>query len=126
MKALTAAVRGAASIAINTRHSVGGYSRMRWVRPLLVPALAMLFACISANAQQNQPPGRAQDFLTAGATAHAACKALQEDHALDPLRGKIPFSDEKTTFAMLTNRARLLPKERPIIDLARKTLEKCS
>ena len=98
---------------------------MRWLRPLLVSALAMLFACTSANAQQNQPPERPQGFSTAVATAAAACKALWADHAFDPVRDKVWFGDEKPTFAMLTNRARLLPKEKPLADLARKTLEKC-
>ena len=98
---------------------------MRWLRPLLVSALAMLFAYTSANAQQNQTPERPQGFSTAVATAAAACKALWADHAFDPVRDKVWFGDGKPTFAMLTNRARLQPKEKPLADLARKTLEKC-
>jgi hypothetical protein len=98
---------------------------MRWLRPLLVSALTILFTYTFAEAQQNQTPERPQDFVTAVATATAACKALWADHAFDPMRDKVWFGDEKPTFAMLTNRARLLPKEKPLADLARKTLEKC-
>jgi hypothetical protein len=98
---------------------------MRWLGPLLVSALAMLFAYTPADAQQNQTPERPQGFYTAVATAAAACKALWADHAFDPVRDKVWLGDGKPTFAMFTNRARLLPKEKSLADLARKMLEKC-
>jgi hypothetical protein len=59
------------------------------------------------------------------AEATAECKALWSSNTFDTLRKKIPLGDEKPTLAMLTNRERLYPKDRPLADLAIKTLEKC-
>src|SRR6266480_3997715 len=103
----------------------GRAPRMRWLRPLLVSALAILFAYTPADAQQNQPPERPQDIATAYATADKACKAIWEDHAFDPMRDKFALYGQKPTVAMLTNRTRLLAKDKPLANLAIKALEKC-
>jgi hypothetical protein len=97
---------------------------MRWLRPLLVSALAILFAYTFADAQQNQTPQRPQGFAAAIAKAAAACNALWADHAFDPLRDKFPIGGKKATFAMLSNQTRLLPKDKPLVDLVVKTREK--
>jgi len=92
---------------------------------LVIAAIATLSLCGSINAQQQETTQHPQDFATAFAKAHAACMALLADHALDPLRDKFPWEGQKPTFAMLTDRTRLLPKDRPLADLAIKTIEKC-
>jgi hypothetical protein len=56
--------------------------------------------------------------------AAADCKALWADHAFDSLRDKIAL-EGKPSFAMLTNAERLRPQDKPVADLAVKTLEKC-
>ena len=65
-----------------------------------------------------------QTYETAVAQAHEKCHALWADHAFDPIRDKIPLED-KPTFSMLKNSERLNPKDRPLADLAIKTLEQC-
>ena len=83
------------------------------------------FASVSAYAQQQEATQQPQDFSTAFSNANAACMALWADHAFDPLRDKFPFGGEKPTFGMLTDRTRVLPKDRPLAELAIKTLGKC-
>jgi hypothetical protein len=87
--------------------------------------LISAFAALSVYAQQQETPQQPQDFSTALAKARAACMALWADHALDPVRDKFPVPGEKPTFTMLTDRTRLLPKDKPLADLVLKTIEKC-
>jgi hypothetical protein len=65
------------------------------------------------------------DFETANAKAQTECTAVWSDPAFDTLRTKIPLGGEKPTIGMLTNREKLLPKDRPLADLALKALYKC-
>jgi hypothetical protein len=90
--------------------------------------LAAAFVCAGGpdvQAQQSAPNGFDKTFNGAFAKAQEVCKALWSDHAFDPLRDKIPFGEEKPTFAMLKNNEKLKAKDRPLADLAIKTLEKC-
>jgi uncharacterized caspase-like protein len=87
--------------------------------------LISVFAALTVYAQQQEVPRQPQDFSAANNKAHEACMALWADHAFDPLRNKFPLTGEKPTFAMLTDKARLLPKDKPLADLAIKTIEKC-
>ena len=50
---------------------------------------------------------------------------LWSDHAFDPLRDKVSLGEEKPTSPMLTNTERLRPEDKPLADLAIKTLERC-
>ena len=65
-----------------------------------------------------------QTYESAAAKAHEECHALWADPAFEPIRDKIPLED-KPTFPMLKNSERLRPKDRPVADLAIKTLERC-
>jgi Caspase domain len=57
--------------------------------------------------------------------ARTECTKLWSDRAFDSLRKRIPFNDEKPTFAMLKNPNKLKRHERALADLAIQTLEKC-
>ena len=81
--------------------------------------------CAVAKAQQPSGPPSTETFETAFAEARQGCAGLWADHAFDPIRTKVPLTEEKPTFSMLTNNERLRPKDRPLADLAIKTLEKC-
>jgi len=81
--------------------------------------------CVNAQAQQPNASQQAETFATVYPKAHQECLALWSDHAFDWLRKKIPLNDEKAILSMLTSNEKLLNKEKPIADLAVKTLEKC-
>ena len=87
--------------------------------------LISAFATLSVYAQQQEAPQRPQDFATAFQKAHAACMALWADHTFDSLRDKFPLGGTTPTFAMLTDQTRILPKDRPLAELAIKTMKKC-
>jgi hypothetical protein len=82
-------------------------------------------AIANVPAQQPDATNFDQTFETVIAKAQRDCVALYADHAFDPLRDKVALGEDKPTFAMLTNSARLRPSDKPIADLAIKTLEKC-
>jgi hypothetical protein len=92
-------------------------------------SLFAIFLCSAdadAQAQQFDPNNKFNDtFQSAYAKAKAACDALWSDHAFDPFRKKIPLIEDKPTFEMLKNNEKLKVSDRPIADLAIKTLEKC-
>jgi uncharacterized caspase-like protein len=79
----------------------------------------------NAQTQQSNPSTFIQTYETAAAKARDECKALWSDRVFDPLRSRVPLGDEKPTFLMLTNKEKLRPKDRPLADLAIKTVEKC-
>jgi hypothetical protein len=79
----------------------------------------------SVNAQQPDAAKFNQGYESAAAKAHAECLALWSDHVFDPLRDKFPLGDEKPTISMLTNSQRLRAKDKPLADLAIKTIERC-
>jgi hypothetical protein len=87
----------------------------------------VLFCVITESVLAQQPDAtkfnQTSEALVAKATAE--CKALWADHAFDRFRDKFPLGEEKPTFSMLKNSARLNPKDRPIADLAVKTVERC-
>ena len=87
--------------------------------------LISAFATLSVYAQQQETPQHPQDFATAYSKAHAACVALWADHTFDSLRDKFPLGGTTPTFAMLTDQTRILPKDRPLAELAIKTMGKC-
>jgi uncharacterized caspase-like protein len=98
---------------------------MRITGSTLVLALLLCFTNASVQSQQSDPIGFETTFKDNLAKAQDACKAIWSDHALDPLRTKIPFGEDKPPFAMLKNTERLRLKDRPVADLAIKALEKC-
>ncbi len=81
--------------------------------------------CAHAQAQQSNAPTFNESYESAFAKARQECTALWSDRAFDPLRSKIPLGGDKPTFSMLTNTQKLQPKDKPLADLAIKTLEKC-
>ena len=93
----------------------------------LAIGLCALFCgmCDHAQAQQSNAPTFNESFQSAFTKAHQECTALWSDHAFDSLRSRIPLGDDKPTFSMLTNSQKLPPKDKPLADLAIKTLEKC-
>jgi hypothetical protein len=102
----------------------GGKFAMRPVTRYGIILLAA-FATLSAYAQQQETPRQPQDFSAVLNKAREACEALWADHAFDPIRNKFPLMGDKPTFAMLMDRTRLLPKDKPLADLAIKTVGKC-
>jgi Caspase domain/PDZ domain len=90
--------------------------------------LLAVFLCspdADVQAQQSDAIDFENTFKNNFAKAQEVCRAIWSDHALDPLRAKIPFGEDKPTFAMLKNTERLKLKDRPVADLAIKALEKC-
>ena len=71
-----------------------------------------------AHAQQSNAASANQTVESAYANARQQCQALWSDHAFDSLRKKLPLLEDKPTLAMLTNKERLQPKDRPLADLA--------
>jgi Caspase domain len=94
---------------------------------LLILGIAVLYCVSNASVLAQQPDATQfnQTFETIYAKANAECRALWADHAFDPFRDKFPLGEEKPTFSMLQNSERLRPKDRPLADLAIKTLERC-
>jgi hypothetical protein len=72
--------------------------------------LISTFMSLSVYAQQQETPQHPQDFSATFLKAKATCDALWADHALDPLRDKFPLNGQSPTFAMLTDRTRLLAR----------------
>jgi caspase domain-containing protein len=90
--------------------------------------ICVAVACCSAanvRAQQADAAKFNQTYEAAFAKAREECKALWSDHAFDSLRDKFPLGEEKPAFSMLTNTQRLRPEDKPLADLAIKTLERC-
>jgi len=81
--------------------------------------------CTNARAQQSTTSTSNETFEAVFAKGHQECAALWSDHAFDLLRQKVPLGDDKPTLSMLTNNEKLKPKDRPLADLAIKTMEKC-
>jgi hypothetical protein len=78
-----------------------------------------------AEAQQSNTPTFNQTYESLVAKAREECKRLWSDHVFDPFRSKLPLTEDKPTFSMLTNKEKLRAKDKPIADLAIKTVEKC-
>ena len=89
-----------------------------------------VFALVCATseaeeAQQSNAPTFSQTYESLAAKAREDCKTLWSDHVFDPLRGKLALTEDKPTFSMLTNKEKLRAKDKPLADLAIKTVEKC-
>jgi hypothetical protein len=78
-----------------------------------------------AQTPQSSAPSFNQTYEATVDKAREDCKALWSDHIFDPLRSRIPLGEEKPTFSMLTNKEKLKSKDKPLADLAIKTVEKC-
>jgi uncharacterized caspase-like protein len=87
--------------------------------------VSVAVACSGAMAQQVDATKFNQSYDSAVAKARQECATLWSDHAFDPLRDRINFSEDKPPLAMLTNTTRLHPKEKRLADLAIKMLERC-
>jgi uncharacterized caspase-like protein len=85
-----------------------------------------LFLCLGNGSVHAQT---AEDFEQKYATevskARAECSRLWSNHDFDSLRTRIPLGDEKPTFSMLKSAEKLNRKEKPLADLAIKTLGQC-
>jgi hypothetical protein len=92
---------------------------------ILTIAVLLCADGVSVRAQQSNAMNFNQGYETSLAKAQQECKLLWSDHAFDALRHRISLGEEKPSFAMLTNPERLRPKDKPVADLAKKTLEQC-
>lgn len=79
----------------------------------------------SVQAQQQTPEDFNQRYAAEVSKARAECLRLWSNPKFDPLRTKINFGEGKPTFSMLKSTEKLNPKDRPIADLAIKTLDQC-
>jgi len=87
-----------------------------------------LICSLSANAQDQNSNASSfnQRYESAVAQAVQKCNELWSDHVFDPLRDKVQLKvGEKPSFKMLTSTERVSAKDKPVADLAIKTLEKC-
>jgi uncharacterized caspase-like protein len=93
-------------------------------RPFLICAL---LSCVDGGvqAQQNNSDDSNKTYETEVSKARAQCSKLWSNHVFETLRTRIPLGEEKPTFSMLKNTEKLNRKERPLADLAIKTLEQC-
>ena len=89
--------------------------------------LLALTSGISGFAQtpQSSTSSFNQTYEAAFAKAREDCNTLWSDHIFDPLRSRLPLGEEKPTFSMLKNKEKLHSKDKPLADLAIKTVEKC-
>ncbi len=106
---------------------MGGNSWLRSRAFSVVVSVAVAYsgAATSVLAQQPDATKFNQSYESTVAKARQECATLWADHAFDPLRDKINFSEDKPPPAMLTNSTRIRPKEKPLADLAITTLGKC-
>jgi hypothetical protein len=79
----------------------------------------------SSLAQEPKAQDLQHQYEEKVSAARAECTKLWSNPAFDSLRKRMPLTEEKPTFAMLKNPERLKPRERPVADLAIKTLETC-
>jgi hypothetical protein len=94
----------------------------------LSSAVVALVSIHHADAQAPQPVGSAahnHNLDEMGTEAHDKCAALWLDHALDPLRGKIPLGIDEPSSDMLANSERLNEADKPLVQLVIKALERC-
>jgi len=94
----------------------------------LFQLLIGVFLCLGnggVQAQQRDAEDFNQKYENEVSRARAECSRLWSNHDFDSLRTKIPLGEEKPTFSMLKNVEKLNRKDRPLADLAIKTLEKC-
>jgi hypothetical protein len=88
--------------------------------------LTLLFASIeSVQAQDSDASKFNQTYEKAISKARAECAALWSNSVFDPIRTKFQLGEDKPTHQMLTNSERVRPKDKPLADLAIKTIEKC-
>ena len=98
---------------------------MRVASSIFLLAAFLCSTDADAQAQQSDPNKFNSTFQSAYAKAKEACDALWSDHAFDSLRKKIPLIEDRPTFEMLKNTEKLKASQRPVADLAVKTLVKC-
>ena len=87
-----------------------------------------VFLCLGNRGIQAQQPNTEnfnQKYETEVSKARSECARLWSNQVFDPFRTKINFGEEEPTFSMLKSTEKLTRKERPLADLAIKTLEQC-
>ena len=105
---------------------MGGNSWLRYRAFSVIVGVAVAYSgAASVLAQQPDATKFNQSYESAVAKARQECATLWADHAFDPFRDKINFSEDKPPLAMLTNPTRIRPKEKPLANLAITTLGKC-
>jgi tetratricopeptide (TPR) repeat protein len=80
--------------------------------------------CDGIWAVRAQQPA-AVSYESAVTRAREECASLWSDRAFDQLRDKVPLGEEEPTPSMLANPERMRPTDKPLADLAIKTLESC-
>jgi hypothetical protein len=101
-----------------------GVECVRAQQPGIIPQPA-LAPDNSQVAEQVPSPASLNQRYERIAKAREACKTLWSNHAFDPLRAKLPLAEDKPTLSMLTNKHRIHPKDKPLVDLAIRTLAQC-
>ena len=100
--------------------------RLALIRTLAFAVVALLCGSSGQGRAASDPQQfDARGFQAANAKATEYCTTLWSDHTFDPLRDKIPLLGEPPTSAMLTSPERVRSEDKPLADLALKTLEKC-
>src|ERR1700689_3804983 len=90
--------------------------------------LTGLFLCVihqGAHAQLQPADDFEHRYATEVSKARSECLRLWSNHVFDPFRNKLNLSEEKPTFSMLKSTEKLNRNDRPIADLAIKTVEQC-
>jgi hypothetical protein len=90
----------------------------------VIAAIVIAFPS-TLKAQQDRSPSFLETYEQAVAKAREQCSQLWSDKTFNQLRKKIPLNGDKPTFEMLKSNEKLKPKDKPVADLAIKTLEKC-
>jgi hypothetical protein len=94
---------------------------------LLICCLLTLLYASSESVQAQQPDASKfnQTYENAISKARAECASLWSDSVFDPIRDKFPLGEDKPTHQMLTNSERIRAEDKPLADLAIKTIEQC-
>jgi hypothetical protein len=99
--------------------------KIRFSGRLLAFSIAPFLLANGVEAQQPYSSDFNQKYEVEVSKARAECSNLWSNHVFDPFRTKLNLSEEKPTFLMLKNTEKLNRKDRPLADLAIKTLDQC-
>jgi hypothetical protein len=117
--------------AIYALFNLGEFWELAMVQRAIASAIVVLVIvahlCLGSGSvyAQQQIEDFSQKYEREVSKARTECSTLWSNHDFDSLRAKIPLGEEKPTFSMLKSVEKLNRKDRPLADLAIKTLEKC-
>jgi uncharacterized caspase-like protein len=117
-------------VVINSgEHSMSWYAMVqKAITCAIFEFLIVALLCLGSRsviAQQKNVEDFEQRYATEVSKARAECSRLWSNHDFDPFRTKLNLGEEKPTFSMLKSTEKLNRKEKPLADLAIKTLEQC-